>query len=132
MSDVALNEVEVTSAAAVRQAAREFARALAATPQFQAFEEAEHRLRTDPTAQRVITAYQSKQQSMRMSIMLGTATPEDRAELERLQRAFVNDPTVAAYLQAQAGVTALCQAANEQLSRHIGLSFAAACGPGCC
>ncbi len=132
MADLEVSELEIAPPSVIRQAARDFARALAATPQFRAFEAADEEMRTNQTAQQVIGAYQSKQQSMRMSLMLKTASAEDRAELERLQRAFQNDPTVAAYLKAQAGVMALCQAAADQLSRHIGLSFTAACGPGCC
>ncbi len=132
MSDLTLNDVEIASRSAVSQAARDFARALAATPQFLAWEDAEHKLRTDQVAQQVIGAYQSKQQSTRMATMLGTVSAADRAELERLQQAFLNNPTVAVYLRAQADVTGLCQAAAEQLSRHIGLNFTSACGPGCC
>ncbi len=129
---ITLDDLEIAPPSVVSQAARDFARALAATPQFQAFEEAEHKLRTDMTAQSVIGAYQSKQQSMRMTMMLNTATAKELAELKRLQKAFLDNPTVAAYMQAQAEVTALCQAAADQLSRQIGLSFTAACGPSCC
>ncbi len=132
MADLEVSELEIAPPSVIRHAARDFARALAATPQFRALEAADEEMRTNQTAQQVIGAYQSKQQSMRMSMMLKTASAEDRAELERLQRAFQNDPTVAAYLKAQAGVMALCQAAADQLSRHIGLSFTSACGPGCC
>jgi cell fate (sporulation/competence/biofilm development) regulator YlbF (YheA/YmcA/DUF963 family) len=132
MADLEVSELEIAPPSVIKQAARDFARALAATPQFRALEAADEEMRTNQTAQQVIGAYQSKQQSMRMSMMLKTASAKDRAELERLQQAFQNDPTVAAYLTAQAGVTALCQAAADQLSRHIGLSFTAACGPGCC
>jgi cell fate (sporulation/competence/biofilm development) regulator YlbF (YheA/YmcA/DUF963 family) len=124
--------LEIAPPSVVSQAARDFARALAATRQFQAFEEAEHKLRTDQTAQRVIVRYQSKQQSMQMALMLNAATAEEQAELERLHEAFLNDSTVAAYLRAQGEATALFQTAADLLSRHIGLSFTAACGPGCC
>ncbi len=132
MANMAVNEVDVAAPSVVQQAARDFARALAATAQFQAFDEADHKLRSDETAQRVIGAYQSKQQSTRMAMMLGSASAADRAELERLQQEFLANPSVAAYLQAQSELQALCQAAAEQLSRHIGLSFAGACGGGCC
>ena len=132
MNDLLLNDLEITSPSVVRQAARDFAAALAQTRQFQAYEQAEQRLRDDLAAQRVLGAYQSKQTSLRMALMLNAVSAEDRAELARLQRAFVAQPTIAAYLQAQGDLTALCQAAAEQLSGIIGLSFTAACGPGCC
>ncbi len=131
MADL-LNDLEIAPPSVVSQAARDFARALAGTPQFQAYEEAEHKLRTDQAAQHALEAYRSKQQSTHMTMMLKTASEADRAELERLRQAFQSDPTVAAYFLAQGEAMALCQAAAEQLSRHIGLSFTSACGPGCC
>jgi len=115
-----------------RAAARAFAQALAESDEFQAFERATDGLRQDETAQRAIQAYQTKQQSLQVSLMLGAVNAEDQAELERLRQAFLSHPTVAAYLQAQENLTAICQAAADLLSQHIGLSFTAACGPGCC
>ena len=126
-------EAEGTSAEAeARAAARAFAQALAESDEFQAFEQATDGLRQDETAQRAIEAYQTKQQSLQVSLMLGAVNAEDQAELERLRQAFLSHPTVAAYLQAQENLTAICQAAADLLSQRIGLSFTAACGPGCC
>jgi len=132
MTDLVLNDLELAPPSVVRQAARDFAIALAETPQFKAFEQASERLRHDQAAQRAIEAYQAKQQSLQMLLMLNAVGREDQAELERLRQAFLAEPSVAAYLQAQADFAALCQAAADLLSRHIGLSFTAACGPGCC
>ena len=118
--------------AEVRAAAHAFAQALAESDEFQAFEQATDGLRQDETAQRIIEAYQTKQQLLQVSLMLGAVSAEEQAELERLRQAFLSHPTVAAYLQAQENLTAICQAAADLLSQHIGLSFTAACGPGCC
>jgi cell fate (sporulation/competence/biofilm development) regulator YlbF (YheA/YmcA/DUF963 family) len=118
--------------AEVRVAARAFAEALAESAEFQAFEQASDRLRQDETAQRAIGAYQTKQQSLQAMLMLKAVSAKDQAELERLRQAFLSHPTVAAYLQAQENLTAMCQAAADVLSQRIGLSFTAACGPGCC
>ncbi len=115
-----------------RAAARAFAQALAESDEFQAFEQATDDLRQDQAAQRIIQSYQAKQQSLQVSLMLGALSTEDQAELERLRQAFLSHPTVAAYLQAQENLTVICQAAADLLSQHIGLSFTAACGPGCC
>lgn len=126
----------LTAAAAtdedVRTAAHAFAQALAESAEFRAFEETTARLRRDESAQRAITAYQTKQQSLQMMLMLNAASVEEQAELECLRQAFLSEPTVAAYLKARADLMALCQAAADLLSRRIGLSFAAACGPGLC
>jgi len=118
--------------AEVRVAARAFAQALAESAEFQAYEQASDRLRQDKTAQRAIGAYQTKQQSLQAMLMLNAVSAQDQVELERLRQAFLSHPTVAAYLQAQENLTAVCQAAADVLSQRIGLSFTAACGPGWC
>jgi cell fate (sporulation/competence/biofilm development) regulator YlbF (YheA/YmcA/DUF963 family) len=132
MTDPILNELELAPPEVVRQAARDFARVLTETPQFKAFEQANDRLNKDEQAQQVLDAFQAKQQSMRMMLMLNAASTEDKAELERLREAVLADSSVAAYLQAQEDLAAVCHAAADLLSQHIGLSFASACGPGCC
>jgi cell fate (sporulation/competence/biofilm development) regulator YlbF (YheA/YmcA/DUF963 family) len=132
MANLELNELEIAPQSVVLQAACDFAEALAATGPFRTFGKADRMLRGDQVAQKVIAAYQSKQQSMRMALMLNSASAEDRAELERLEHAFLHEPAVAAYLQAQTDVMALFRVAGDQLSRHIGLSFTAACSSGCC
>jgi cell fate (sporulation/competence/biofilm development) regulator YlbF (YheA/YmcA/DUF963 family) len=116
----------------VHAAAHAFAQALAESAVFQAFERAAERLSQDETAQRAILAYQNKQQSLQMMLMLNAVSPEDRAELERLQRAFLDQPSVMDYMNAQEELNLLCQAAANLLSERIGLSYTAACGPGCC
>jgi len=132
MTDMLLNELEVAPPAVVKQSARDFAAALAETPQFKAFEEATLRLHGDPDAQRAMDAYQSKHQSLQMMLMLNAVSDADKAELQRLHREFVTQPSIAAYAQAQADLMAVCQAAADWLSEAIGLNFAAVCGPGCC
>lgn len=132
MTDLILNDLELAPPSVIRQAARDLATALAETPQFKAFEQANERLRYDQAAQRAIEAYQTKQQSLQMLFMLNAVGQDEQAELERLRQAFLAEPAVAAYLQAQEQFAALCQEAADLLSRHIGLSFTAACGPGCC
>lgn len=116
----------------MHNAARSFAQALAESAEFQAFEQAAERLRQDEIAQQTIRAYQNKQQSLQMMLMLNAVSPQDQAELERLQKAFLEHPAVAAYLKAQEELNTLCQEAANLLSERIGLSYTAACGPGCC
>src|SRR5512139_4047707 len=132
MSDSALNELELAPPEVVRQAARDFAAALAETPQFRAYEEAVERLNHDPVAQRAIDAFQAKQQSLQAMLLLNAVSDADRAELQRLQNVFSSTPAVIAYAQAQADLMTICQAAADALSQAIGLNYAAACGSGCC
>ncbi len=132
MTDLSSTIPELVLPAVARQAARDFAAALAETPQFKAFEQAAEELQRDQVAQRAIADYTLKQQSLQWMQQLNAVSAQDQAELERLHKAFLGNPTVAAYLKAQEALTTLCQAAGDLLSRQIGLSFAAACGPGCC
>jgi cell fate (sporulation/competence/biofilm development) regulator YlbF (YheA/YmcA/DUF963 family) len=132
MTDVTVNELELAAPAAILQAARDFGQALAETQQFKALEAANERLRADKVAQGAMQAYQKKQQALQMMQMLNAVSAEEGAELERLREAFMAAPAVAAYLQAQEDFTILCRAAADVLTNSIGLSFTAACGPGCC
>ncbi len=116
----------------VQAASHAFAQALAESHEFQAYEQARERLSQDETAQKAILAYQNKQQSLQMMLMLNAVSPEDRRELEQLQKAFMAEPSVVAYLNAQEELNLLCQASANVLSERIGLSFTAVCGPGCC
>lgn len=116
----------------LQSAVHAFAQALAETGEFLAFEEASERLGHDEVAQKAIQDFQEKQQSLQMLLRLNAVGPVDRAELERLQSAYLSQPSVADCLDAQENLTILCQAAADLLSERIGLSYTAACGPGCC
>jgi cell fate (sporulation/competence/biofilm development) regulator YlbF (YheA/YmcA/DUF963 family) len=116
----------------IDQAIRSFAMVLTEADVFQAFEEAAHNLRQDQEAQRAIAAFQEKQNSLQMMLMLNAVSPEERQELESLRNAFVTNPTVAAYLEAQENLTTACQAVAQLLNESTGLNYSTACGPGCC
>lgn len=121
-----------TADAEVNITAHTFAQALAESAEFQAFEQTAERLKQDQAGQQAIMDYQNKAQSLQMMLRLNAVSPQEQAELERLQTNFLNQPSVAAYLQAQDDLKSLCQTAANLLSERIGLSFTAACGPGCC
>ncbi len=110
----------------------DFATALAETPQFQALEAATECLNQDPAAQQILQALEAKQQALEPLLLLNSVSGEERAELEQLRLAFVNQPSVAAYFQAQTDLMTICQAAADWLSEAIGLNYAVACGAGCC
>ena len=132
MTDFALNELELAPPSVVRQAAAEFAAALADTTQYKAFEAAGERLRHDEAAQQAMEAFQTKQNSLQALLMLNAVSSEEQAELEQLRNAFLAEASVVAYLQSEADFRTLCQATADGLGQHIGLNFAAACASGCC
>lgn len=128
-SSVSMTEI---SEAEALQAAREFAAVLAETPEYQAFDQAQLRLRRDAAAQAAIRAFQERQQSLQPMLMLGALSEADRQDLQRLQHEMLAQPTVQAYVEAQERLSLLCQEVAGLISEVIGLSFAASCGPGCC
>lgn len=114
------------------QAARELAAVLAGTPEYQAFDEAQLRLRQDAAAQEAIRAFQEKQQALGWQLQFGLIGDAEREELRRLQQAMLAQPVVRGYIEAQERLGLLCQEVAGLISEVIGLSFAASCGPGCC
>jgi len=127
-----LNELELAPPEVVQQAARDFAAALSETPQFKAFEAVVQRLYDDEAAMLAMEVYQTKQQSLQAVLMLNAASPAEQAELKHLHQAYVTQPSVAAYFQAQTDLMSVCRSAAGRLSQYIGLDYAASCGSGCC
>lgn len=122
----------VATDAELRDATYAFAQALAETPEFLAFEQAAEQLQQDVVAQQAIDAFQAKQEELRLKLMMNSVTPEERIALEQLRQAFLAERSVAAYLQAQADLTAVCQSAAGVLSQRVGLSWSACCSSGGC
>ena len=127
-----VSDIEIASPSVVKQAARNFAAALSETAQFKAFEQAAEAFQKDEPARRAMQAYEGKQQSLRALLMLNAVSVEEQQELERLRQAFISQPSVVAYLDAQNNLMALCQACADLLSQATGLNYAASCGSSCC
>ena len=77
-------------------------------------------------------AFEEQQRSLQPLLMLGAASDEQRAELDRLREAWMAEPSAAEYLEAQTSLSTLARAVDRVLSDRIGLGFAATCRPSCC
>ncbi|OGO64559.1 MAG: hypothetical protein A2029_16055 [Chloroflexi bacterium RBG_19FT_COMBO_47_9] len=132
MNDQVNEDIEIASSSIVKQSARDFAAAIAETPQFKAFEQAAYAFRNDQAAQQAMQALQQKQQSLRPLMQLNALNNIQREELLELQSAFTSQPVVQEYFSAQVELTTLCQALGDELSGAIGLNYAAACVASCC
>jgi cell fate (sporulation/competence/biofilm development) regulator YlbF (YheA/YmcA/DUF963 family) len=132
MDNRVFDDIEIAPPSVVRQAACDFAAALAATQQFKAFEKTAECFRQDQTAQQAMEAYQQKQQSLQALLMLNALSDEQRSELEQLHSGFINQPVAQDYLQAQTELVSLCQALGDVLSEATGLNYSAACKVSCC
>ena len=119
----------------VQTATKAFAAALAATPEFQTYEEAFFAMRQDHMAQWAVQAFQEKQRSLQIMQQLGAGSQEyqeDIEELARLQHDMLSHTTVEAYMKAQGDLVQLCRALDKELSETTGLDFVSACRGGCC
>lgn len=132
MADTTWNDLEVASKEVVMQAARQFAGALAESPQYQAFEQALFTFRQDAQAQSAIQDFQNKQASLKGLLMLNAVSPEDRQELQTLADRVNQQPSVIAYSQAQKDLVAVSQELGDLLSNAIGLDYASSCRTGGC
>lgn len=132
MTDLMVSDIAIAPPEVVRHATRDLAAALAATPVFKAYAQAATAFRQDAEAQAAVRAYQLKQQSVQMMLMLNAVSAEERTELNRLYQAFATRSSVLAYVQAEAELRTVCQAAADRLSQQVGYDFISACGSGCC
>lgn len=132
MTSISISDLEIAPPSVIKQAARDFASVLGTSPQFQLFEAASAHLREDLETQQAMQVYQEKQQSLQAVLLLDAVSEEERAELERLRKAFLDKPAVIAYLEAEANLRTLCQETAADLSQMIEFNFVAACSTGCC
>lgn len=124
--------LDVAPDSVVKQAARDFAAALADTDAYRAFEETERNLRSDAAAQSAIHAYRRRRASLASGLRSGAIGEGEQQELGRLQQSMVEQPSVRAFLEAQERLKELCQVLGDRLSGEIGFDYASACGGGCC
>jgi cell fate (sporulation/competence/biofilm development) regulator YlbF (YheA/YmcA/DUF963 family) len=132
MDNTQLTESEIAPPSVVRSAGRDFAAALADTPQFKAFEKAYDAFTHDTAAQQAIAAYQAKVESLRALLVLNAVSESERAELEQLHQDYLTCASVQTYTAAEADLIAICQQAASMISAAIGIDYAAACGSSCC
>ena len=114
-------------------AASAFGAVLRARPEFAALMAANQALAADPVAAVAIEAFNSRQEDLRMELMMGVLPDEQREELERLQAAMYAVRSVASYVAATATFQAVCRETAAVISAHIDIDFAAnSRSGGCC
>ena len=78
-------------------------------------------------------AFQEKQRALKTVSSRGAASTEGQADLEALRQAYLAEPAVVAYFQAEESLRDFCQQLGGMLSATINFDFAGACaGGGCC
>jgi cell fate (sporulation/competence/biofilm development) regulator YlbF (YheA/YmcA/DUF963 family) len=126
-----MSELTLEVSTGLRQAVQTLATALRETPAFARFEKAALQFQNDEMARQTIAELQSKQQALQAMIMLNALNAEDRAELERLERAVYASETIKAYIEAQDELANQCLELNDYISQSVGMRFAVRQG-GCC
>jgi len=110
-----------------------FGAVLRSSPEFGALMAANQALASDAAATAAIEAFNSRQEDLRMELMMGVLPDEQREELERLQEAMLAVPSVAAYVAATESFQAICRETASVISDQIGIDFAAnSRSGGCC
>ena len=116
--------------AEVFRAAREFARLLADSPQFQRLERGQQQLSQDQAATKAVTDFEEAQERVGWLVQQGIAGARDRALLARLEQAMLTHETVRSYLDAQREFARLCQSAAYLVSSRIGMNLVGGCSCG--
>ena len=110
----------------------EFAEALASSPEFRAFNEAREQMMRDEVAQRMLSEFQRRQQSLQIAQMTGySVSMEQINSLREYQQKLLEHPTIKKFFQAQKEMLELIQTTNNIISEKIGINYGGSCGPGC-
>lgn len=119
---------------AALERARALARAIGESAAFRAFEVAQEALEADADLGSRLSAFQVREQELRLSRSWGGADPEEVRAMEREWEDLAKHPVLAAHLAAGEGLAALLREVAAAISEGVGLDYGAACAPagGCC
>jgi len=120
--------------AAVLDRAQALARAIGESAAFRAFEAAQDALDADANLGSRLSAFQMREQELRLSRSWGGADPEEVRALEREWEDLAKHPVLAAHVAAREGLVGLLREVAAAISEGVGLDYGAACAPagGCC
>ena len=106
----------------MRDKLKMLAQAIAESPEFVAYEE----------AQRLIREFQTKERRFRM--FGGFGNVDDQSEWQRAQDAMAAHQEVREFVKSQEELTELIRAVNRIIGKNLGFDFGQACAPvtGCC
>lgn len=110
---------------------RELGEAIAESPEYQAFEEAQRAVENDDEAQRKISEFEQLRQEFVVARQTGDATEDDVEEVQRAQRELHSLPVMKEYLEAQEAMQERLEALNEAISEPLSVDFGGEAG-GCC
>jgi cell fate (sporulation/competence/biofilm development) regulator YlbF (YheA/YmcA/DUF963 family) len=110
---------------------QELGEAIAATPEYEAFEEAKAAVENDKEIQAEIREFQRLREEFMMARQTGEATQEALQKVQSAQQDLHSKPVMAEYLEAQADLQERLEAVNEAISEPLAVDFGGEAG-GCC
>jgi len=101
------------------------------SPEYEALQEAQREMDSDPEAQRIIQEFQRRQQSVLMLQQTGGRVGIDEVQaLRQLQQRMLQHLTIKKHFQCQQELTNTVHTISDIISRKTGLNFAST--GGCC
>lgn len=120
-----------TQAVDLEAMGRELGEAIAESPEYQAFEEAQRAVENDDEAQEKISEFEQLRQDFVVARQTGDATEEDVQEVQRAQQELHSLPVMREYLEAQEAMQERLEDLNEAISEPLSVDFGGEAG-GCC
>ncbi len=116
----------------LERAIKEFAEAIAESPEFLAYEEARKNLKDDQETQKILYEYEEKRQLFQMF-----GNPDDsqlQAEFRAYRDKMLTNFTIRNYLKKQDELMVFFQKLGHLINEVAGFDFGQACAPptGCC
>jgi cell fate (sporulation/competence/biofilm development) regulator YlbF (YheA/YmcA/DUF963 family) len=120
--------------AAALERARALARAIGESAAFRAFEAAQEAFAADADLGFRLSAFQVREQELRLSRSWGGADPEEVRAMEREWEDLAKHPVLAAHVAAREELLRLLREVAGAIGEGVGLDYGAACASagGCC
>ena len=122
---------DVTGDEGVDELAAEFGEAIAETPAYRRFAEAQRAVENDEAAQERIRAFEATREDFMLARQTGQADESDLRELQAAQEELHELDVMSDYLAAQSELELRLQELNEVVSEELVVDFGQKAG-GCC
>ncbi len=114
--------------------ARALARAIGESAAFRTFEAAQEALEADAELGQRLSAFQTREQELRLARAWGGADPDEVRAMDREWEDLAKHPVMAAHLAAREELLGLLREISGAISAGVGLDYGTASAPagGCC
>ena len=116
----------------VMSSARELAKVLAASREFQAFDAAQSALIADRAVHERLQTFERRREELRRASAWGGASAGDQRALEEEWESLSHAPALQAFLAAQSELLAFLQDVGTVLIAEVGIDYGALVGSGGC